>query len=72
MAGGRAACSWLRFHLGDYMLHQPENTVEVDRERRAPLLVRHPFDRNILHRPDAMVRHKDVDSPEMLNCLRDQ
>ena len=60
--------SRLRFDLGHGMFHQAEHAIEVDRQRRTPLLIRHALDRNIFNRPHSMIRNNDIETSKMFCC----
>ena len=68
MSGG-AAVAGLGFHLCNRIFHQPENAIEIDRQRGAPLFVGHAIDGHILFRPDAVVGDENVEPSEMPDGL---
>src|SRR5258707_14344254 len=61
VSGGSAA---LFLHLGDRMLDEGENTVEVDGNRAMPLLVGHAVDGGVFGRPDPVVGNHYVETSE--------
>ena len=62
----------LRLHLRDCVFNEPEDAIEIDRQCRTPLLVRHSLDGHIRDGPDSVIRDEYVDPSEMLDCLCDQ
>ena len=55
MPGGKVLTG-LSFHLGNAVLHQAENAIQVHSQRAPPLLFAHFLDGNIFRRPDPVVR----------------
>ena len=68
----RRSISRLRLHLRHRMFDQTKHGVEINREGRPPLLIRHFLDGNIFHGPDSVIRHEDIDSAEVLGRLGNQ
>src|SRR3954471_22983440 len=67
VSGGTVAA--LGLHLGDSMLDQTKNAVEIDGQRGAPLFVRHAFDRDVVRGPHAMAGAEDVEASKVLDGL---
>ena len=60
----RAGSRRLPVHLRDRGLYQSKHRIEVHRQRPLPLFLGHPCNGHILRRPDAVVRHQDVQPSE--------
>ncbi len=69
---GRCVRTRLSLHLCDGVLDQSEDTVEIDRQGGAPLLVGHALDGNVFRRPDSVVGHENVEASEMADRLGHQ
>ena len=62
----------LRLYLRDRVLDQTEYSIEIDGQRRAPLLIGHALDGHVLFRPDAVVGDKNVEPAEMADGFSHQ
>ena len=62
----------LRLHLRDRVLDQTKHGVEIDRECRPPLLIRHLLDGYVFDGPDSVIGHENIDPAEMLGRLGNQ
>ncbi len=51
-------------HLSHASLHQTKNAIQIDRQRRPPLRVRHGGNRLIVRRPHAVVHDQAVQPPK--------
>ena len=62
----------LLLHLGDRMLDQREDAVQIDGDRAMPLLVGHAVDGRIFGRPDAVIGDQNVEASEGRDRRRHQ
>ena len=69
---GWLAFARLSFHLCHRVFHEAENSIEIDGQGGAPLLVRHAVDGDVLLRPDAVVGDEYVELTKMPDGFGDQ